>query len=393
MKGKRTSEIKRRRRRRHSTQSQAAAASPPHCAESNDSRCGSSSSDDDSSVGAGAAHRALWRDIDRASAQRDLPRPKPLLQPDAMVFEGGGVLGLAYADAIAVAERGQHMRNVRRFAGASAGAITAAALAAGADAGYIDRVLGNLDLRSMMDTQFGLVRNAWRLWTKGGVARGAALHQWMGKVLWDLTGDADVTFGELQGGRELVVVTTSMSARQPRYFSTQTNPDLPVRQAVSASAAYPLVFPMVSIGREQHWDGGILDNYPLHVFDRPLVRDLDNENQHAVLPSPNARLREPNPGGTVGFKLLLDSEVQPPASYRVRHVADAARGLIDCWHDAALRVHVDERIDWPRTVRIKVGAGISSMSFDLSDEQKQRLRKAGADAAQAFFAKAEQLAA
>ena len=49
-----------------------------------------------------------------------------------LVFEGGGVKGIAYAGAIGVLERKGILKDIRRAGGASAGAITAALLAAGA---------------------------------------------------------------------------------------------------------------------------------------------------------------------------------------------------------------------------------------------------------------------
>ena len=298
-----------------------------------------------------------------------------LAHPEAMVFEGGGVLGTAYSGALQVAETHDALRNLKRVGGASAGAITAAALASGADAEFIGRQLDSLDLRSLMDDSPGFLRDAWRLYTTGGIAQGATLDQLLGKMFYDLTGDADVTFEQAfqRTGRELTVVSTSMNRRRSVYHSTLASPNMPIRRAVAASAAFPIVFPMVNDGENMLWDGGLLDNYPIHLFDNFCATDA-----HTVR-------RWPNIDGTVGFKLLLDEELTPPQQWPINNVFDALKGLIACWHDAAMRVHVNNDLDWPRTVAIKVGSDVSSMNFSIDREQREALYKAGADGAKLFF--------
>jgi len=69
-------------------------------------------------------------------------RERTGLKADA-VFEGGGVKGIGFVGAIAVAEeRGFTWQNV---AGTSAGAIVATLIAAGYTAGEMREILSNLD--------------------------------------------------------------------------------------------------------------------------------------------------------------------------------------------------------------------------------------------------------
>jgi NTE family protein len=274
-----------------------------------------------------------------------------------------------------VAEQYDALSNVKRVAGSSAGAIAASALACGADAEFLARQLESLDIGSLMDDSPGFLRDAWRLYSTGGIAKGASLNQFLGKALRDLTGDADVTFGQAfqRTGRELTVVSTSMNRRRSVYHSTLTTPDMPIRTAVVASASFPLVFPLVQHDNDALWDGGLLDNFPIHIYDRSVSTD-----KHTTR-------RWPNIDGTVGLKLLMDDDLQPPPVWPVNNVFDAIKGVVSCWHDTALRVHVNKRLDWPRTVPIKVGSHISSMDFSIDAVQRQTLVKAGADAAETFF--------
>ena len=54
-------------------------------------------------------------------------------QVSALIFEGGGTKGAAYAGVVKALDAAGLVKDVKHFAGASAGAMTAAILAAGHD--------------------------------------------------------------------------------------------------------------------------------------------------------------------------------------------------------------------------------------------------------------------
>jgi NTE family protein len=58
------------------------------------------------------------------------------------VFEGGGVKGIAFAGAIASAERDAGVQEWVNLAGTSAGSIVAALLAVGYDSAGLQKILG-----------------------------------------------------------------------------------------------------------------------------------------------------------------------------------------------------------------------------------------------------------
>ena len=65
-----------------------------------------------------------------------------------LVFEGGGVKGIAYAGAVAVLEDKEILPDIRRVAGTSAGAITAVLLALGASPQSVRRIVGGRHLNN-----------------------------------------------------------------------------------------------------------------------------------------------------------------------------------------------------------------------------------------------------
>lgn len=65
-----------------------------------------------------------------------------------LVFEGGGVKEIAYVGAVAVLEAKEILPDIRRVAGTSTGAITAALLALGASSQSVQRVFGGTHLNN-----------------------------------------------------------------------------------------------------------------------------------------------------------------------------------------------------------------------------------------------------
>ena len=64
-----------------------------------------------------------------------------------LVFEGGGVKGLAYIGALEVLESKGIIQDIKRFGGTSAGAINAALLALGYTRDQQKKILWDMDFR------------------------------------------------------------------------------------------------------------------------------------------------------------------------------------------------------------------------------------------------------
>eukprot|EP00058_Branchiostoma_floridae_P013306 XP_002598794.1 hypothetical protein BRAFLDRAFT_74527 [Branchiostoma floridae] len=67
-----------------------------------------------------------------------------------MVMEGGGAKGIAYIGAVKVLEDAGIMKNIKRFAGTSAGAITAGFVAAGMSSGDVLDVMNKTDMPTVL---------------------------------------------------------------------------------------------------------------------------------------------------------------------------------------------------------------------------------------------------
>jgi len=195
------------------------------------------------------------------------------------VFEGGGAKGIAYNGAL------QAMRLKRCWfrgvAGASAGAITAALIAAGLTPEEMltetDRALETVRT-GVWDGVLGLHKFSGYFPSDGlresieGVLK-LSVARYLGKAA-----EAQVTFEELFEATsiELNVVAADLSLRSLVIFSHLETPACAVADAVIASASIPFAFPSQLLevpeahGRVYHHtivDGGVWSNFPMFVFE------------------------------------------------------------------------------------------------------------------------------
>ena len=230
------------------------------------------------------------------------------------VFKGGGAKGALYCGALeAVRDRGLWFSQV---AGSSAGAITAAFVAAGA---------GPEELRSYEEGGRALLvmpsatSGALNVRKRGGILSFEDLRCWLVEGLTSLyedrlggTGaatDEGPTFDQLEaaGGIPLHIACADLRWRMPAVFNARLSPDLPVAVAAAASSAIPLVFdpPTLLSGgdlaRETKVvlsDGGVMANLPLFIFSDEGFRAMAGY-EVSKRPDPDER-----PDPIVGFTFV-----------------------------------------------------------------------------------------
>src|SRR5688572_26165485 len=234
------------------------------------------------------------------------------------VFEGGGAKGVAYVGAL------QAMRKEKCWfsavAGASAGAITAALIAAGLSPADMERATDDA-LRQVQTSRWAGVR---RLRSATGYFPSHGLRTWLDGFFREQikATDGNITFRQLHKatGIELNVIAADLSLRRQIVFSHHDTPDCAVADAVVASSSIPFAFPSrllrVTEGDTAYHhtivDGGVWSNFPIFVFEDPAFRrfykrspqNVDNDRILGFL------LRELGAQKPLGSSVAFVSEVQ-----------------------------------------------------------------------------------
>jgi NTE family protein len=300
-----------------------------------------------------------------------------------LVFEGGGVKGIAYAGAIQVLEQDKILPNITRVAGTSAGAITATLLALGAGSKDVANIVGGTDFRQFMDSSLLPTSNIWRLVNDYGWYKGDAFAAWMQGIIKQRTGDADTTFAQLRalkakGGafRDLYMVGTDLSRQQALTFSGDDTPDVPIWYATRTSMSIPFFFQAVMAQGDVRVDGGVSWNYPIDMFDdRKYLDDpaLGQKPDYPTVYDANQVFNKE----TLGFRVDTADEIaaekqawkSPPG--KVDDIEDYIKALVGFMLDTANKTHLHDN-DWHRTVFIDA-AGISATDFGLTQAEIKTL--------------------
>ncbi len=317
-----------------------------------------------------------------------------------LIFEGGGVKGIAYAGALEVLQDIDGLLpGIERVAGTSAGAITATLLALGASSQDVERIVGGTKFRKFMDDSWGIVRDTTRLVKKFGWFKGDAFSKWMKKQIDTLVENKDLTFAQLKkmadGNpkyKELSMVCSNLTLQKPEVYSAETTPDMRIWEGVRRSMSIPLFFKAVRDSDDDVLvDGGLTWNYPIDLYDRQ--RYLPSENTASFTRSDLTIGRWPDYAynkETLGFRVDSTDEIafykrhkdMPPLE--IDNLPEYIKAILGYMTDMANRSHLTEQ-DRNRTVFID-SAGIGTTEFDLNDANIKTLTDNGRKAAEEFFA-------
>jgi len=283
---------------------------------------------------------------------------------ECLVLKGGGAKGSIYPGAIRALEVKGIMPHIKRFAGASAGALVAALLAAGLSADQLFLELATTDLQPLVLDATGTLAKMQGTFNKYGMNPGNGLYQHIGLLFYKYLGCADITFKQLFDvfGVELAVAVTNVSRAAVELLHVKTAPDYPIRKAVRASMSLPMALQpcrdknihsvvsddvlrlhkeMEATGAidiaapsnggstdakeapvELYVDGGVLNNYPIDSFDgwwlsmekddaffRKVIGDGGHKNYVERFGAMDKKkgVREVNPK-TIGFRLVAAYE-------------------------------------------------------------------------------------
>ena len=305
-----------------------------------------------------------------------------------MVFEGAGIRGIAYAGVVEVLEKEQMIHTLEKVGGTSAGAITALMLSLGYTSGEIEEMIGSTRFRKFNQGGFPLLGGIHRLHKSFGWYKSKRFEKWLARIIETKTQNPDITFADLHrlGYKDLFVTGTCLNRQKSLVFSYKNYPQMRVLDAVRISMSIPFYFEAVFIdqngkvfkkhpeksGLDILVDGGILQNYPIGIFD-------------SITPSGK---RIPNPQ-TLGIR--IDSERQIAygktrkelAPYTIQDFNDFTSAFYTLTLESLNRTPLTEA-DWNRSIVVS-SKHIAPKIRKLSAKEKQTLIESGRQSTYAFL--------
>lgn len=312
-------------------------------------------------------------DVDIAEKINDTKRT---LNYKYLVLSGGGLKGISYCGALEVLDECGILGRLKGYAGVSAGSITASLLALGFSAKEIKDMVTEIDFKALVDDKLGYVRDGVNLVTDYGIAPGNAIYDLMGKYIEGKVGNPDYTLSQLykDKGIKLVIAGTNLSKRDSVYFYHIH--DMPIRKAIRISMSIPFLFEPCKTDDGMYCvDGGLLDNYPLHVFDGRTPDDLNSRMNLSV---PNHKV--------LGLNIMTQSNVEDlliGKEHKIESLFDFCNSMVQTFMiDNERRTMTPSY--WLRTINIQT-KDYGTTDFSLTKEQKEELMQNGRDGVRDFF--------
>jgi NTE family protein len=311
-----------------------------------------------------------------------------------LVFKGGGVRGIAYMGAIEVLDEYRIIDNIERVAGTSAGAITAAMLALRLPFPETRDLFNSLELSRIPQStlkprrwklpRFAEEENYRRFLTRYGWYSSVYFYEWlMAAIASQCDGNGRATFAEFQerGFRDLYIVAANISRQRAEVFSALHTPDVAVADAVRMSMSIPIYFEALrfngkSFGSGDYYvDGGLFDNFPMHIFDQP------------ELAGRNWSFRDGVNWETLGLFLYPEQYMHPAApeipSNVWEYLSLALRSLYQSYELSSYETSI---VDQYRTIEISdCGIDPTDFEIEIGDAKYTELYQSGMNAVRDFF--------
>jgi NTE family protein len=320
-----------------------------------------------------------------------------------LIFEGGGVKGIAYIGVLEILEEKGILSNISRVGGTSVGAINATLLALGYTNPEQKEILWNLNFKNFQDGDRFVFPNIFRVIKRFGWNKGDFFKEWIGSLIARKLGNPNATFADLKAKNkpDLYVYGTNLSTRYGEVFSVEHSPDMRLADAIRISMSLPVFFAAVRNSKKDVYvDGGCLNNYPVKLFDREkyiLPENLDKmaAPQPYYIKQTETFLKE-HPASspytfnkeTLGFR--LDSKEEMAAfrynelqTQNINGFTDYIKALVKTMLESQNNTHLHSD-DWQRTIYIDT-LGVSTTDFDLSNEKKKELVDSGKKGALSYF--------
>lgn len=312
-----------------------------------------------------------------------------------LVFEGGGILGVAYLGALDYLDELELLPKIEKVAGTSAGAIISCVTSFNTSFNDIKKIASTLDykkipqketipLRDVSDSfkkdfekMFGDINSIYRLVNNYGWYSTQYFYDWIKKVIasqfdkskkkppytFDDFNNEDIHIDK-RPFKNLYIIGTDISYKTSVVFSYETTPNMEVAEAIRISMSIPLFFEAVKVNEKLrdktnnyiYADGGIMRNYPINIFDKS---GINNE--------------------TLGMQFKNKTKYS-----ETKNVVDYISNLFN----ALLKVQEDMyNHDLPnqrRTININTG-GISALDFNISGSDYKFLYNQGYEATLDYF--------
>lgn len=273
-----------------------------------------------------------------------------------IVYSGGGMAGISYVGGLSYLEEKGLIGELESITGTSIGGIFAVMLAVGYNSKEMEKKLLEFDLKRVKDI------NIDNFLTKYGIDSGKNVVYWIRELIGEKLGNEhkDITFIGIYDLKriELTLTGTCINRRKVEYFNKDTHPKARLCDAVRITMGVPIMFTVVRCENNFYNDGGILDNYPIHLKKFKIKEEGDVMT-------------------TLGFHVNNDDPIEDRVinSYDEYKMDIYFKDLMICMISEITRLRNRKYSD--HTIEINTSGTCSLVDFDISNDTIKKLIAVG----------------
>lgn len=183
-----------------------------------------------------------------------------------LVLAGGGMKGIYLIGCLKYLEEKNILQNITTYAGTSIGGIISCMLNIGYNIDEIYKFSKIFDFVKATDINISTILTTYSFST----------HESLDKIFINIMKlkniDPNIKLIELykKTKKKLILTSVCINTKSVEYLSYETYPDLSVLTALKMTSSVPLLFPFVEYNDKKYIDGGILDNFPINIFNSQL---------------------------------------------------------------------------------------------------------------------------
>lgn len=193
---------------------------------------------------------------------------------DSLVLSGGGFSGLSYIGVLYYLEENNLIEPINNFYGCSIGSIFCLLIIIGYTAKELDIFFNKLDISNFLNIDIS------NLFSNYGIKNTNDFIEILKSLMEFKNINCDITFEEifLKYNKKITIVATCLNTMNAIYLSHLNYPNLTIIESIKMSICVPLLFIPIKMNDNYYIDGGIYDNYPMHLCKKNSIGFLIKNN-------------------------------------------------------------------------------------------------------------------
>lgn len=196
----------------------------------------------------------------------------------SIVLSGGALKVVTMIGCIKYLEETKELDHIVNYVGTSGGSIISLFLVLGYSFSEIIEFMRDVFYKESI--QQLNIDEIFAIFTSYGINSGQCLINFCEEILSRRGIDTKITFIELakMTGKNLVVCVSNLTEERTEYFNVDTEPNLPVVNAIRISCSIPLIFTPVLYKNCYYVDGVLYNSLPISYFNDNRLKDIIGVN-------------------------------------------------------------------------------------------------------------------